>query len=161
MDSIDRAILAELQRDGRITNQDLADRVGLSPSPCLRRVRQLEADGAIIGYRAEVSGKALGLPITVFVELTLEHHTTESTEVVEEHINAIEHVTECYLMAGDGDYLLKIAVGSLEEYEVLVRSKIRSIPAVSSIHTSFAYATIKERSPLPVQAGKSWRRTGS
>ncbi|MDQ4502530.1 Lrp/AsnC family transcriptional regulator [Sinomonas sp. ASV322] len=152
MDSIDRAIVTELQRDGRLSNQDLADRVGLSPSPCLRRVRQLETDGVITGYRADVSAKALGLPITVFVTLTLERHAVETTEVVEERINALENVTECYLLAGDGDYLLKVAIGSLEEYEDLVRSKLRSIPAIASIRTSFAYSTIKKPSPLPVRA---------
>lgn len=150
MDAIDRAILRELQKDGRISNQDLADRVGLSPSPCLRRVKTLEASGVIAGYRADLSAKALGLPITVFVELGLDRHTNETTKLVEDSIRAIANVLECHVLAGDADYLLKIAIGSLEEYESLIRSEIRSIPSVASVRTSFAYANVKEHAPLPV-----------
>ncbi|KQQ20995.1 AsnC family transcriptional regulator [Rathayibacter sp. Leaf299] len=151
MDDIDARILDELQRDGRLSNQDLADRVGLSPSPCLRRVRRLEEVGVLTGYRAVVDPRAVGLAITAFVRLRLESHSPEIVARVEAAIREIPHVTEAYLMAGDSDFLLKVAVEDLESYETLVRTRIRMIPALASIETSFAYGVTKPQSPLPAR----------
>ena len=136
LDEIDKHILLELQRDGRLTNQELADRVGLSPSPCLRRVRQLQEAGVISGFTAVVSQDAVGLSITAFARLTLHSHTPE--------------VVEAYLLAGDEDYLVRIVVDSFAAYEELVRAELRSIPSLASIKTTFAFGVTKPPSPLPI-----------
>lgn len=150
IDDIDRHILLELQRDARISNQELADRVGLSPSPCLRRVRHLQESGVITAYAAVVSTDAVGLGIAAFSRLTLSSHSTEIVEAVEEHIRAIPEIVEAYLLAGDEDYLIKVVVSSFAAYEELLRGALRSIPSLSSINTTFAFATTKPPSPLPL-----------
>ncbi|WP_328475825.1 Lrp/AsnC family transcriptional regulator [Actinoplanes sp. NBC_00393] len=150
LDSIDRRILLELQKDGRLTNQELADRIGLSPSPCLRRVRQLQESGVIERYTAVVSPKALGLSITAFARLTLLSHASPVVDEVEERLRAIPEVVEAYLLAGDDDYLVKIVIKSFEDYEDLLRREIRSIPSLASIKTTFAFAVTKPQSPLPM-----------
>ncbi|AEV83999.1 AsnC family transcriptional regulator [Actinoplanes sp. SE50] len=150
MDSIDRRILLELQKDGRLTNQELADRVGLSPSPCLRRVRQLQDSGVISGYTAVLSAEALGLTITAFARLTLLSHTSTVVDEVEARLRAIPEVVEAYLLAGDDDYMVKIVVASFAAYEDLLRRELRAIPSLGSITTSFAFAVTKPQSPLPM-----------
>ena len=120
LDVIDRLILAELQRDGRLTNQELADRVGLSPSPCLRRVRRLEDTGVISGYRAVVSPKAVDLEITAFVRLRLASHEGSTVDAVEERLRAIPWIVEAHLLAGDWDYLVRVVTPSFDEYERLL-----------------------------------------
>lgn len=150
LDEIDKHILLELQRDGRLTNQELADRVGLSPSPCLRRVRQLQEAGVISGFTAVVSQDAVGLSITAFARLTLHSHTPEVVDEVEERIRAIPEVVEAYLLAGDEDYLVRIVVDSFAAYEELVRAELRSIPSLASIKTTFAFGVTKPPSPLPI-----------
>lgn len=148
VNEIDLRILHELQIDGRLSNQDLADRVGLSPSACLRRVRQLENAGAIEGYRAIVSQTAVGLPITAFVRLTIGAHDAATVGVVEEQIRAIPEVTEAHLLAGDFDYQLKVAVASFEAYERLLRESLRKITSVTAIQTTFAFGVTKNVAPL-------------
>lgn len=150
MDSIDRKILLELQKDGRLTNQELADRVGLSPSPCLRRVRLLQESGVIERYAAVLSQTALGLSITAFARLTLLSHTSAVVNEVEEKLRSIPEVVEAYLLAGDDDYLVKIVIRSFEAYEDLLRRQIRAIPSLASIKTTFAFAVTKPQSPLPM-----------
>ncbi|MEV6343590.1 Lrp/AsnC family transcriptional regulator [Actinoplanes sp. NPDC051851] len=157
LDDIDRRILLELQRDGRLSNQDLADRVGLSPSPCLRRVRMLEEAGVITGYRAVVDQDAVGLAITAFARLTLESHGREIVDRVEAEIRKIPEVVEAYLLAGDQDYLLKITVASFASYEQLLRTSLRAIPSLSSIQTTFAFGVTKPISPLPIPATPTTR----
>ncbi|GAA1102519.1 Lrp/AsnC family transcriptional regulator [Nocardiopsis metallicus] len=153
MDEIDLRILHELQSDGRISNQELADRVGLSPSPCLRRVRRLEQSGVVDKYTAVVDPTAVGLDITAFVRLRLDSHGTGVVERVEEAIREIPEVIEAYLLAGDHDYLLKVAAGSFAAYEELMRTKLRAIPAISSIETTFTISVTKPTSPLPIREG--------
>jgi len=150
LDDIDRHILLELQLDGRLTNQELADRVGLSPSPCLRRVRALEQAGVITGYRAVVSPEAVGLSITAFVRLTLSSHSAEVVDAVEEELRGVPQIVEAYLLAGDQDYLVKVVVPSFSAYEDFVRDRLRGIPSLASIETTFAFGTTKPVSPLPV-----------
>lgn len=150
LDDIDRSILLELQRDGRLTNQELADRVGLSPSPCLRRVRLLQERGVITRYTAVVSQAAVGLPITALVSLSLVSHAANVTEEVEARIRATPAIVEAHILAGDADYLLKVVVGSFEEFEAFVRRELRTLPSLASIRTTFAYGVTKEPSPLPV-----------
>ncbi|WP_374657119.1 Lrp/AsnC family transcriptional regulator [Phenylobacterium sp.] len=152
MDAKDRQIIRELQKDGRITNQDLADRVNLSPSPCLRRLRLLEEAGVIKGYTALVDQKAYGLPITVFIRVRLERHGEAVVRTFEEHVARIEEVLDCYLLAGGDDYLLRVIVASLEAYEDFIRRKLHAIPGVASIDTSFAYGVVKQTRVFPVGA---------
>jgi Lrp/AsnC family leucine-responsive transcriptional regulator len=149
-DRTDRRILFELQGDGRLSNQELADRVGLSPSPCLRRVRTLERAGVISGYRAVLNQDAVGLSITAFVRLKLASHSAEVVRAVEDELRAVTEVIEAYLLAGDHDYLVKIVAASFDEYERLVRDRLRTIPALASIETTFAYGVTKPASPLPL-----------
>ncbi|OZD47345.1 AsnC family transcriptional regulator [Rhodococcus sp. 06-1477-1B] len=150
LDRIDRLILRELQDDGRLSNQELADRVGLSPSPCLRRVRQLEQAGVIEGYRAVVSPKAVDLTITAFVRLRLASHEGATVDAVEERLRAIPHIVEAHLLAGDWDYLVRIVTPSFDAYEQLLREHLRAIPSLSSIDTTFAFGVTKPVSPLPL-----------
>ncbi|MDQ1124913.1 Lrp/AsnC family transcriptional regulator [Microbacterium trichothecenolyticum] len=152
LDSIDLLILRELQHDGRLTNQELADRVGLSPSPCLRRVRHLEQTGVIEGYRAVVSPKAVALPITAFVRLRLASHEGATVDAVEERLRSIPHIVEAHLLAGDWDYLVRIVVPSFDAYERLLREHLRGIPSIASIDTTFAFGVTKPVSPLPLDA---------
>jgi len=149
MDDKDRQIIRALQRDGRLTNQDLAERVNLSPSPCLRRLRNLEKTGLIQGYTALIDQKAYGLPITVFVRIRLDRHSHEAVEAFEKGIADIEEVLDCYLMTGDSDYLLRVIVESLESYERFIRDKIHAIPSVAAIDTSFAYGIVKQTRVFP------------
>ncbi len=144
MDTKDRQIIRELQQNGRLTNNELAERVNLSPSPCLRRLRNLETSGVIRGYTALVDQKAYGLPITVFVRIRLEHHSRETVTNFEQSITDMEEVLECHLMTGDFDYLLHVIVESLESYETFIRGKIHRIASIASIDTSFAYGVVKQ-----------------
>ncbi len=153
MDPIDRKIVRELQADGRLTNQELADRVGLSPSPCLRRVRNLEKAGVITGYAALVDPAAYGLDITAFVRIRLERHTGASVVDFEKGIRGVEEILECHLMTGEYDYLLRVVVASLEAYEDFMRKKIHAIPGIGSIDTSFSFSTIKSTHVYPRVAG--------
>ncbi|MEV7617374.1 Lrp/AsnC family transcriptional regulator [Streptomyces sp. NPDC089799] len=149
MDAVDLQIVRELQTDGRLSNQDLADKVRLSPSPCLRRVRRLEESGLIRGYTAMIDQVAYGLPITVFVRIRLERHTAEAVAAFEAHVAVIEHIQDCYLMAGSSDYLLRVVIESLEAYEALVRTRIHAIPGIASIESSFAFGSVKQSRTYP------------
>ena len=150
LDDIDQRILGVLQQDGRISNQDLADRVGLSPSPCLRRVRHLEAAGVIEGYRAVVTPAAVDLTITAFVRLRLASHEGATVDAVERRLRDIPNIVEAHLLAGDWDYLVRIVTPSFEAYERLLREHLRAIPSLASIDTTFAFGVTKPVSPLPI-----------
>lgn len=149
MDDKDRQILRVLQRAGRMTNQDLAAEVNLSPSPCLRRLRLLEEAGVIQGYSAQVDAKAYGLPVTVFVRITLERHTKETVDNFEAKIRNIEEVLECHLMTGPADYLLRVVAAGLDDYEQFIRHRIHTIGGIGSIDSSFVYGTIKKTEIFP------------
>ena len=149
MDARDRRIIRELQKNGRLTNQELAERVNLSPSPCLRRLRNLETAGVIIGYTALVDQKAYGLPITAFVRIRLERHSEEAVRGFEGQIARLDEILDCHLLAGGDDYLLRVIVASLEAYEDFIRRKIRAIPGIASIDTSFAYGVVKQTRAYP------------
>lgn len=151
MDRIDYRILRELQLDGRLSNQDLAERVQLTASPCLRRVRMLEDRGVIRGYTAIVDQKAMGYPITVFVRITLARHDTATVTGFERGVRDIDEIMDCFLMTGQLDYLLRVVATSLEGYERFVRDVIHRIPGIGSIDTSFAYGTVKHSMTLPEQ----------
>ncbi|WP_116598892.1 Lrp/AsnC family transcriptional regulator [Primorskyibacter marinus] len=150
MDTKDRQIIRALQRDGRMTNQDLAEAVNLSPSPCLRRVRNLEAKGVIQGYSAEVDAAAYGLAITVFVRIKLERHNEEDVQKFEKRVRLIDEVLECHVMTGAMDYQLRVLVPDLEAYENFIRNRIHPIGGVASIDTSFVYGTVKRTAVFPL-----------
>ena len=149
MDAIDRRIIRVLQQDGRISNQDLADRVGLSPSPCLRRVRALERDGILTGYAAIVDQEKYGLPIDVFVSISLENQRDEALAAFETAINRLDEVMECYLMTGTRDYLLRVVCDGLKSYERFTREQLARLPGIRSIESSFALGQVKKRVTLP------------
>lgn len=148
-DRKDRRILRELQLNGRLTNQALARRVNLSPSPCLRRVQRLEEQGIIQGYTAIVSQHASGFPITVFVQVELERHDTETVSVFEQRVKEIDQIMDCFLMTGQRDYMLRVLAASLEDYERFVRETLHTIPGIASMNTSFAFGVVKQQRVLP------------
>ena len=149
MDKLDRQIIRKLQQNARITNQELADAINLSPSPCLRRVRALEDSGIIKTYTLEVDNEAYGLPVTVFVNIQLDKHTKDAVEHFENAIKHEEKVIECFVMTGSADYLLKVVAKDLHDYEHFVRHRLHSIGCIASIDSSFAYGTVKKTSILP------------
>ncbi len=144
LDDIDYKIIHELQNEGRLTNQALSDRVGLSPSPCLKRLKALEKSGYITGYTALIDQKRYGLPVTIFLRIKLGNHTEEAVKNFEHSIRHIDAVQDCYLITGDADYLLRVIVKDLDDYESLVRQRLQRIPAVSSIDSSVTFGTVKQ-----------------
>lgn len=150
-DRYDREILAILQVDGRISNQDLADRIGLSPSPCLRRVRMLEESGLITGYRALLDAKKLGLSLMALIGISMDVHTPERFANLEANIAGIPEVLECLLITGQqSDYLLKVVVCDMDGYQDLLLNKITRIMGVTGVHTSFVLRKVLYRTALPV-----------
>ncbi len=149
-DSTDRAILAVLQEDGRIPNIELAERVSLSPSACLRRLRALEQDGVIAGYRAELDRDRLGLQLTIFVELKVERHSLETSNRVEAALLAIPAVVACHVISGSADFLVEVAAPALNAYERVLLDQILAIPSVMDARSTFAIRTVKTRGPLPL-----------
>ncbi|ART67280.1 AsnC family transcriptional regulator [Mycobacterium dioxanotrophicus] len=149
MDDLDQAIVRELQQNGRITNQELADRVGLTASPCLRRVKQLETAGVITGYTAVVDPRALGMSITAFVRIRLDRHSQDAVDAFESAIRLIENVLECFVVTGESDYLLRIVVTNLEQYERVIRTRLQRLPGITSIDSSFTFGQIKQTFVYP------------
>lgn len=151
IDALDRRILAELQDNARISNADLARAVGLSPSPCLRRVRELENDGVVRRYVALLEPAAVGLPVSIFVQVTLERQIEGALERFEQAIQARPEVMECYLMTGDADYLLRVVVPDLPAYERFLMDHLTRVPGVASIKSSVSLKQIKYRTALPLE----------
>jgi Lrp/AsnC family leucine-responsive transcriptional regulator len=153
-DAVDRAIVGRLQRDGRIPNVDLAEAVSLSPSACLRRVKALEGDGIIAGYRAVVDPARAGLGLTVFLELQVDTHTRETSTQVEEALTAIPAIVACHIVSGDADVLVEATVPDLAAYEKLLIDKILTIPSITNAKSTFVIRTGLSRGPLPLD---HWR----
>lgn len=149
LDAIDHRILDAIQADGRITNQALAEHVGLSPSPCLRRVRALEDAGVIRGYVGLVDPDAVGLPVTAFVRVRLVTQDDKHLAVFEETVAGLPEVMECYLMTGECDYQLRVVFPSLAAFEDFLRHKLTRIPGVSQVTSSFALRPLVYRTALP------------
>jgi len=149
-DHIDRKILELLQRDGRATIQEIAEGVGLTPSPCLRRVRRLEQKKIIRGYAAIVDQKAAGLPISVFASVKLERQREDEIDRFSQAVSRWPEVMECYLMTGPRDYLLRIVVPDLAAYEHFLKTKLTRLEGVGSIESSFALAQVKYTNVLPI-----------
>ena len=150
LDAIDRRILGALQDDARIANNELAARVGLSPAPCLRRVRALEETGVIRRHVSLVDPGAVGLPVSVFVSISLERQVEEALKRFERAVLTRPEVMECYLMTGDADYLLRVVCADLAAYERFVLEHLAKAPGVSSIRSSFALKQVKYSTALPL-----------
>ena len=150
LDRKDCQILEALMQDGRLTNQELAGVVNLSPSPCLRRVRLLEERGVIAGYAAVVDQKSVGLALTAFVGIRLARHDRETVEAFEALVRNHREIVDCYLMSGESDYLLRVVAADFEGYERFVREVLHSVPGIGSIETGFAYGTVKQGRVLPL-----------
>ncbi|AMK25976.1 Lrp/AsnC family transcriptional regulator [Sphingobium sp. TKS] len=151
MDALDFRILAELQANGRMSNQELSEKVGLSPSPCLRRLRHLEDRGIISRYVALVDPAAVGLSVTAFVRVRLDRQDDKHLEIFENMVSGFPEVMECYLMSGDADYHLRVLVGSLSEFETFLRAKLTKIAGVAEVKTSFGLRQVVYRTELPAQ----------
>jgi Lrp/AsnC family leucine-responsive transcriptional regulator len=152
LDRYDRQILRVLQEDGRISNQDLADRIGLSPSPCLRRMRALEEAGVIAGYRALLDAKALGLSLMALIHISMDRHTPERFNNFETQISAIPEVIECLLITGQAaDYQLKVVVKDMDAYQALLLERITRIEGITGVHSSFILRRVVDKTALPIE----------
>jgi Lrp/AsnC family transcriptional regulator, leucine-responsive regulatory protein len=150
LDPVDLRILAELQEDGSLTNVELARRVHLSPSPCLVRVKALEAAGVIQRYVALANPKAVGLGLNVFISISLKEQAKDSLAEFERRIAEHEEVMECYLMTGDSDYLIRVAVRDIGELERFILEQLTPIPGIEKIRSSFALKQVRYKTALPL-----------
>ena len=150
LDSIDRKLLAELQAEGRVTNVDLATRVGLTAPPCLRRVRALEDEGVIRGYHADLDPSKLGFAITVFAMVSLRSQAEEDLRAFEDHIKALPEVRECHMLNGEIDFILKVVSHDLQSFQEFLTSKLTPAPNVASVKTSLTIRTAKMEPGVPL-----------
>jgi DNA-binding Lrp family transcriptional regulator len=151
LDSIDRRLLAELQDEGRVTNVDLARRVGLTAPPCLRRVRALEEAGVIRGYHADLDPASLGFTITVFAMVSLKSQAEEDLRAFENHIKELPEVRECHMLNGEIDFILKIVSKDLQNFQEFLTSKLTPAPNVASVKTSLTIRTAKNEPGVPLE----------
>ncbi len=152
LDRTDYRILHHIQNNARISNIELAEAVGLSPSPCLRRVKAMEQAGVIKRYAGIVDATAVGLPISIFVNVSLERQERTGLEEFEQLIQSYPEVMECYLMTGSSDYLVRIVVPDLQAYERFLADKLTRIPGVANIQSSFALKQVVYNTELPLQS---------
>jgi len=150
VDAIDRKILSALQAEPGISVVDLAQKVGLSHTPCWRRIKKLEADGVIVGRAILLDPAAFGLGVVVFANLRLRHHDEDTLESLENEARALPQITDCSSMSGDCDYILRIVVGSIDEYEAFLKKVLLHLPGVASINSHFALKCIKRTTRLPI-----------
>ncbi len=150
LDRVDRRLLEVLQREGRLSNVALAERVHLSPSPCLRRLKALEEGGVIEGYRAVLDREAVGLGLTVFVEVKVEGHSEAVASAVQEAVTAMPEVVSCHIVSGAADFLLEVVVPDLRAYERLLLGSLLNLPSVGDVRSNFAIRTVKAPGPLPL-----------
>ena len=150
LDNIDYNILRNIQADGRISNLNLADKIGLSPSPCLRRVRDLEKRKVIKRYVGLIDPKAVGFLINAFVNVRLRSQEKKFLNIFEQKVSMYNEVIECYLMTGSSDYLLRVVTRDLEEYERFVVDKLTKIEGIANIQTSFALKPLIQRTEIPI-----------
>lgn len=150
LDAIDRRIVAALQADGRLSNVDLAGKVGLSPSPCLRHVNRLERDGYIESYRAMLGRKRIGLGLSVFVGVKIDGHADDRATTFEEEVVAFPEVIACHMIAGEADYLLEVTVPDLDAYQRFLVGKLLNLPLVREVRSNIAIQTLKAGAALPL-----------
>lgn len=151
LDGIDRRLLAELQAEGRMTNVELAQRVGLTAPPCLRRVRALEDEGVIRGYHADLDASKLGFAITVFALVSLKSQAEESLRQFEDHMRTLPEVRECHMLNGEIDFILKIVSRDLQSFQEFLTSKLTPAPNVASVKTSLTIRTAKQVPGVPLE----------
>lgn len=149
MDAIDRRIIKALQRDGRMKIADLAESVGLSPTPCARRLDKLQADGVITGYAAKVDAAKIGLPVTVFVSVELEQQARGGIDAFEQAIKDFDEVMECHLMTGSRDILLRIVVADLAAFDWFLENRLMQVPGIRNLRSNFALRTMVRREVMP------------
>jgi DNA-binding Lrp family transcriptional regulator len=152
LDEIDMKLLSELQDNGRITNVELADKVGLTAPPCLRRMRTLEQSGVIKSYHANVNASKMGYTITVFAMVSLKSQAEEDLQAFEAHVRALPNVRECHMLNGEIDFILKIVARDLQSFQELLTSQLTSAPNVSSVKTSLTIRTAKDIPGVPIDA---------
>jgi Lrp/AsnC family leucine-responsive transcriptional regulator len=150
LDAIDCRIISSLQADGRLTNIDLADRIGLSPSPCLRRVKRLEQEGYIDSYRAVLRRDRVGLGFSVFVGIKIEGHASDQALDFERAIVALPEVVACHMVSGEADYFVEVVVPDLEHYRRFMLTKLLELPLVREVKSNIAIQTLKAGAPLPL-----------
>ena len=150
LDAIDSRILAALQSDARLSNLELADHVGLSASPCLRRVRRLERDGYIEGYRAMLRRERIGLGLTVFLGVKIDGHANERASTFEQAVVAMPEVIACHMVSGESDYLLEVVVADLAHYQRFLVDRLFNMPIVREVRSNFAIQALKAAAPLPL-----------
>jgi Lrp/AsnC family transcriptional regulator, leucine-responsive regulatory protein len=150
LDAIDHRIVAVLQADGRLSNVELAERIGLSPSPCLRRVKRLEREGYIEGYRATLRRDRVGLGFSVFVGVKIDGHANERALVFEKAAAAMPEVIACHLISGEADYLLEVVVPDLQAYQQFLVGQLLNVPGVREVRSNIAIQTVKAGAPLPL-----------
>ncbi len=158
MDTVDLNILERLQHDARITNVALADAVHLSPAPCLRRVRELEASGVIQRYTTLLDAEQLGWKVSVFIEIRLERQVISDLKIFEEHIESYPEVMECYLMTGTYDYLLRVVAKDLKSLQTFITDRLAGTPNVANIQSSIALKQVKYKTALPILSSSPERR---
>ena len=151
MDNLDKKIFFELQKNGRLSNFEIAEKVGLSPSPCLRRIKNLEKKKVISGYTAIVDEELFGYPVTAFVSVRLENQTDGTLKKFEEGISTLVEVVDCWLVTGNRDYLLRVVAENLKTYEKFMREDLTKIKGIASIETNFALGSVKTKQPLPIK----------
>lgn len=150
LDATDRRILSALQKEGRLTNAELSERVNLSASACHRRIARLEAEGLIDAYVALLNARKMGRPTTVFVEITLSGQADEVLEAFEREVRRVPDVLECHLMAGTADYLLKVVAEDTDDFARIHRQYLARLPGVAQMHSSFALRTVFKTTAIPV-----------
>ena len=144
LDEFDRKILRELQKDARLTHQELSERIGLSPSPCARRIRKLEGEGYITGYSARVDEAKLGFGFNVFVSVRLDRQIDDRLVAFEQEMRRCPEIVDCWLMTGSFDYLLRVAVGDLLEFESFLTGRVTKLPGVVSLESSIPIRRVKD-----------------
>ncbi len=151
MDAIDARLLSSLQRDGRQTVTDLAAAIGLSPTPCARRLARLEAEGVIEGYSARVDQARIGFPVSVFIQVELESQSKDAIDAFERAVRRFERVMECHLMTGTRDILMRVVAADLTDFDRFLEDKLMRVPGIRSMRSSFALRTMVRRQVLPVR----------
>jgi Lrp/AsnC family transcriptional regulator len=152
LDKFDREILRVMQKDATVSMADLSQKVGLSHTPCWRRVKRLEADKIILQKVTLLDSKKLNLGVSVFIYVTLKNHDGESLNDFEKAVQSIESIVECHTTSGDKDYLLKVIVESIEEYEHLLKTKLTNLPLVDHLSSTFALKQVKNTTELPIKS---------